>query len=244
MAQRPPSAAVLVLHGGRETGTEPPPAGLLNLPGTRMRPFARAVAERRREAGDDILFVPVVAPARGWNGARADPSDAVAALDALREEAGEELPVVLLGHSMGARAALRAAGHPLVRGVVGLAPWCPPGDPVTQLAGRDVVLVHSNRDRMTSPQATQSLTARARRAGARSCMVTVRGGDHAMIRRAAAWHRLTTALVTGLLGSGSLPGRVGEALALPPTAEATEGTLDLDLDLGPGPFQDRTDAPR
>ncbi|RPK94040.1 hypothetical protein EES46_03380 [Streptomyces sp. ADI98-10] len=135
-----------------------------------------------------------------------------------------------------------------MRGVVGLAPWCPPGDPVTQLAGRDVVLVHSDRDRMTSPRATWSHTARARRAGARTCMVTVRGGDHAMLRRAAAWHRLTTGLVTGLLGSGSLPGPVGAALALPPTAEATEGTLDLDLDLGidlgVGPFRDRTGAPR
>ncbi|MFH9292261.1 alpha/beta fold hydrolase [Streptomyces sp. NPDC017520] len=249
MAQRPPSAAVLVLHGGRESGTGPPPSGLLNLPGTRMRPFVRAVARAARAAGDDILVTRVRYVHRGWNGARADPfHDAVAALDALREEAGDELPVVLLGHSMGARAALRAAGHPLVRGVVGLAPWCPPGDPVTQLAGRDVVLVHGNRDRVTSPQASQSFTARARRAGARSCMVTVRGGDHAMIRRAAAWHRLTTALVTGLLGSGSLPGPVGEALALPPTAEPTEGTLDLDADLGPGPgpgpYQDRAGAPR
>lgn len=124
MAQRPPSAAVLVLHGGRETGTEPPPAGLLNLPGTRMRPFVRAVARAAREAGDDILVTQVRYAHRGWNGARADPfHDAVAALDALRDEAGEELPVVLLGHSMGARAALRAAGHP----------WCgassgsPPG---------------------------------------------------------------------------------------------------------------------
>ncbi|WP_282688368.1 MULTISPECIES: alpha/beta fold hydrolase [unclassified Streptomyces] len=234
MAQRPPSAAVLVLHGGRETGTEPPPPGLLNLPGTRMRPFVRAVDRAARATGGNVLVTQVRYAHRGWNGDRANPfHDAVAALDALREEAGDGLPVVLLGHSMGARAALRAAGHPLVRGVVGLAPWCPPGDPVTQLAGRDIVLVHSNRDRMTSPQATQSFTARARRAGARTCMVTVRGGDHAMIRRASAWHRLTTGLVTGLLGSGSLPGPVGEALALPPTAEATEGTLDLDLDLGP-----------
>ncbi|NEB41506.1 alpha/beta family hydrolase [Streptomyces sp. SID14515] len=249
MAQRPPSAAVLVLHGGRETGTGPPPPGPLNLPGVRMRPFVRGLVRSARSAGEDVLVRQVRYAHRGWNGVRADPfHDAVAALDVLREEVGEELPVVLLGHSMGARAALRAAGHPLVRGVVGLAPWCPPGDPVTQLAGRDVVLVHSNRDRMTSPQATQSLTARARRAGARTCMVTVRGGDHAMLRRAAAWHRLTTRLVTGLLGSGSLPEAVGGALALPATAEATEGTLDLDLDLdldlGLGPFRDRTDAPR
>lgn len=250
MAQRPPSAAVLILHGGREKGTGPPPPGPLNLPGVRMRPFVRALARAPRAAGEDVLVTQVRYAHRGWNGTRADPfHDAVAALDALAEEAGGELPVVLLGHSMGARAALRAAGHPLVRGVVGLAPWCPPGDPVTQLAGRDVLLVHSNRDRMTSPQATQSLTARARRAGARTCMVTVRGGDHAMIRRAAVWHRLTTGLVTGLLGSGSLPGPVRAALALPATAEATEGTLDLDLDLDIGPgrprsFRDRTSAPR
>jgi hypothetical protein len=79
-------------------------------------------------------------------------------------------------------------------------------------------------------------------------MVTVRGGDHAMLRRAASWHRLATGLVTGLLGSGSLPGPVGDALALPSTAEATEGTLDLDVDLDPGswpgPYPDRTGAPR
>nr|WP_237492406.1 alpha/beta fold hydrolase [Streptomyces sp. YIM 132580] len=199
-----------------------------------MRPFVHALrrATRASRAGGDgteVLVRQVRYAHRGWNGPRADAlHDALAALDALGEEAGDDVPVVLLGHSMGARAALRAAGHPLVRGVVGLAPWCPPGDPVTQLAGRDVVLVHSSRDRITSPQATQSLTARARRAGARTCMVTVRGGDHAMIRRAPAWHRLTTELVTGLLGTGSLPEPVTAALGLPRTAEPTEGTLDLD----------------
>ncbi|MFJ7326794.1 alpha/beta fold hydrolase [Streptomyces cyaneofuscatus] len=237
MDRRPPSAAVLVLHGGHENGTEPPPWGPLNLPGVRMRPFVRALRRATRarvrqdgtQDGTEVLVRQVRYAHRGWNGSRADAlRDAVAALDALGEEAGDDVPVILLGHSMGARAALLAAGHPLVRGVVGLAPWCPPGDPVTQLAGRDVVLVHSNRDRMTSPQATQSLTARARRAGARTCMITVRGGDHAMIRRAPAWHRLTTTLVTGLLGTGSLPEPVTAALGLPPTAQPAEGTLDLD----------------
>lgn len=223
--RHPPSAAVFLLHGGRETGIGAPPPGPFNLPAVRMRPFARALA---RALPGDVLVRTVRYGHRGWNGARADPlHDAVRALDELRRTAGQ-LPVVLVGHSMGGRAALQAAGHPLVRGVVGLAPWCPDGDPVGQLAGRDVVLVHSPLDRVTSAAGSAVLTARARAAGAHTCLVTVQGGDHPMLRRAPAWHRLTTALVTGLLGRAPLPGPVAEALRLPPEAPAEEGTVDLD----------------
>ncbi|MFJ8170617.1 alpha/beta hydrolase [Streptomyces sp. NPDC094473] len=236
MAGRPPSAAVLILHGGYETGMAAPAPGALNLPGLRMLPVARVVA--RAVCGDSGVRVQRVRYThRGWNGSREDPlHDALRVLDDLRREAGD-IPVVLLGHSMGARAALHAAGHPLVRSVVGLAPWCPPGDPVTQLAGRDVVLLHSTRDRVTSPLASQSLTARARRAGARTCLVTIPGSDHAMIRRAPAWHHLAGLLVTGLLGLSPVPNRVEAAFGLPPGAAASEGTLSLDgLDAGgPGP---------
>ncbi|MEU1088856.1 alpha/beta fold hydrolase [Streptomyces sp. NPDC005892] len=232
MAPQTPSAAVLVLHGGRAHGTEPPPPGLLNLPGLRMWPFirslVRATGELRGGATGPVLVRGVRYGHRGWNGERDDAfHDAVQALDELQDEAGD-LPVILLGHSMGARAALRAAGHPLVRGVVGLAPWCPPGDPVTQLSGRDVILLHSTRDRVTSPQATQSLVTRARRAGARTCLITVRDSDHAMIRRAPAWHRTTTALVTGLLGLTPVPPPVADVLRLPVSAEAPAGTIDFD----------------
>ena len=232
MPGRTPSAAVLILHGGYETGIEAPAPGALNLPGLRMLPVARVVARAVR--GDSGVRVQRVRYThRGWNGSREDPlHDAIRVLDALRREAGD-IPVVLLGHSMGARAALHAAGHPLVRAVVGLAPWCPPGDPVTQLAGRDVVLLHSTRDRVTSPLASQSLTARARRAGARTCLVTIPGSDHAMIRRAPAWHHLAGLLVSGLLGMTPVPGRVEAAFGLPPGAAASEGTLSLDgLDAG------------
>jgi dienelactone hydrolase len=233
VTQAPPSAAVLVLHGGGESGLGPPPPGLLNLPAVRMRPFARSIARAiTRHSGDahggPVLLRSVPYTHRGWNGAREDPlQDVLRALDALQAEAGE-IPVVLLGHSMGGRAALRAAGHPLVTGVVGLAPWCPPGDPVTQLADRDAVLIHGTGDRTTSARSSQSLTAQARRAGARTCLVTVSGGDHAMLRRARSWHRLTTTLVTGLLGLAPLPADVTKALALPADADAAEGTVDLD----------------
>lgn len=229
MAQAPPSAAVLILHGGGETGLGPPPRGLLNLPAVRMRPFARSLARATRATdGGPVLLRSVPYAHRGWNGAREDPlHDVTRALDTLQGEAGD-IPVVLLGHSMGGRAALRAAGHPLVTGVVGLAPWCPPGDPVGQLAGRDAVLIHGTRDRTTSPRASRSLTAQARQAGARTCLVTIQDSGHAMLRRAPSWHRLATTLVTGLLGLAPLPAEVARALALPADAEAAEGTVDLE----------------
>ncbi|WP_405714368.1 MULTISPECIES: alpha/beta hydrolase [unclassified Streptomyces] len=222
--RRVPSAAVLLLHGGAETGLAAPPPGPLNVPALRMRPFARSIAGAAGGPGG-VLVSTVRYTHRGWNGPHEDPlHDTVRALDALGREAGE-IPVVLVGHSMGARAALRAAGHPLVRGVVGLAPWCPADDPVDQLAGRDVVLLHGTRDRITSPRASQRLTARARPAGARCCLVAIRGSDHAMIRRAGQWHALTARIVAGLLGPGPLPGPVATALALPPDAPAADGTL-------------------
>ncbi|MFE7324386.1 alpha/beta fold hydrolase [Streptomyces sp. NPDC057565] len=233
--RRPPvAAAVLLLHGGRETGLGPPPPRPLNLPALRMRPFARAVIRATRDEPVDVAVRRVRYGHLGWNGSREDAlHDAVRALDGVRREFGE-VPVVLVGHSMGARAALRAAGHPLVRGVVGLAPWCPPGDPVTQLADRDIVLLHSTRDRVTSPQASRALATRARRAGARSCPVTIRAGDHAMLRRASAWHTMTAGLVRGLLGLSALPAPVDAALRLPPVAPSSDGTLDHDGLLGRG----------
>ncbi|MFD3656778.1 dienelactone hydrolase family protein [Streptomyces sp. NPDC058620] len=226
MAHHPPSAAVLLLHGGREAGAGPPPFGPLNLPAVRMRPFRRSV--RKATLPADVLVRSVRYTCRGWNGPREDPlHDAVRALDDLQREAGD-LPVVLVGHSMGARASLRAAGHPLVRAVVGLAPWCPPEDPVTQLVDRDVVLIHSTHDRVTNPRASRALADRARDAGARTCLVTVEGSDHAMLRRAALWHELTTALVTGLLGQSTLPDAVSAALRPPRDADSARGTVSID----------------
>ena len=61
---------------------------------------------------------------RGWNGGttRGPVPDARWALDQVRAAYGD-VPVVLVGHSMGARVASRVADDPNVRGVVGLAPW-------------------------------------------------------------------------------------------------------------------------
>lgn len=204
-----PRAAVLLLPGGRADGLGPP--SRWNLPAARMRPFARAIA--RATAGDDVLLAAVRYRHRGWNGSRGDTvRDVRRALAELEDLAGP-VPVVLVGHSMGGRAALHAAGHPLVRAVVGLAPWCPPGEPVAQLDGKRVVLLHGTRDRTTDPAASRDVARRARAAGAEAVWVPVSGGDHAMLRRASTWHSLTADSVAGLLESGPLPQVVREALS-------------------------------
>ncbi|MFE9931908.1 alpha/beta fold hydrolase [Streptomyces sp. NPDC005533] len=198
----PATGAVLVLHGGRADSLTPPP--LFNLPGLRMRPFARAMD--RDPVLADVLVASVRYRVRGWNGHRADPvQDARRALEELRDLAGP-LPVVLIGHSMGARAALRVADDAHVRGVVALAPWCPPGDPVGHLAGRTVMALHDETDRITSAADTWNYLGRARAAGARVRGIRMHRGRHAMLRDAGLWHRLTTACAATVLGWAPPPG--------------------------------------
>jgi dienelactone hydrolase len=108
-------------------------------------------------------------------------------------------PIALVGHSMGGRAALYAAGHQSVRAVVGLAPWLEADDPFTQLDGRDVLLAHGDRDRVTSPKRSAAYAAAAARRAASMSYVAIRGEKHAMLHRARLWHELTTGYVLAVL---------------------------------------------
>src|SRR6201999_1858253 len=115
-------AAVLVAHGGRSQSTAPvtpyQPAVL------RMIPVAAAI--RRALPGNATVVNRPLYRLRGWNGDLTSPvADLTQALDQLGERFGP-IPVVLVGHSMGARAAMRVAGHPRVNAIAGLAPWLPP----------------------------------------------------------------------------------------------------------------------
>ncbi|WP_051966823.1 alpha/beta fold hydrolase [Kitasatospora mediocidica] len=217
-----PRAVVLVLHGGQVESTAP--ARAWHLAVVRMHGFVRSVA--RETAGNEVAVGLLRYRYRGWNGDRAHAAaDVRAALDAVAAAHGP-VPVVLVGHSMGGRAALRAAGHPSVTGVVALAPWCPPEDPCEQLAGRRLVALHGDRDRVTDPAQTRSLAARARAAGASVAAIEVTGASHGMLQRSADWHRAAARLAAALLDLRELPEPVARAMAL---GGADPGGLRLPL---------------
>ncbi|MFE0602304.1 alpha/beta hydrolase [Streptomyces sp. NPDC058892] len=195
-------AAVLLLHGGRADALRPPP--LLNLPALRMRPFATAVTRATAHAG--VFVAHVRYRHRGWNGHHAHPvADVRRALEELRAVAGP-VPVVLVGHSMGGRAALRAADDPQVEGVVALAPWCPPAEPAAHLRARTVVALHDEHDRVTRAADTWAYLERARKAEARVRGIRMPRGGHAMIGNAGLWHRITAEATAALLGLAPFPG--------------------------------------
>jgi dienelactone hydrolase len=202
-ATRKTRGIVLVAHGGQEHSTAPVSASQLAV--LRMIPIASAI---RNATGSDAIEVrrPLF-KVRGWNGTQASPvADLTAVLDeiALRSPG---VPVVLVGHSMGARAAVRAAGHPSVIAVAGLAPWLPSGEPTGQLAGRRLLLAHGTADRITRPADTWAYAERAR-AVSDLTVIEIRGGDHPMIRRALLWHAIAAEFTRASFG---LPAGGGEA---------------------------------
>jgi len=202
-----PTAIVLVLHGGREIGYGSVPAHRLTY--IRMRPFAHAVHARSRDVAVALLRYRY----RGWNGSDADPvRDTEWAIEQLLRTSGA-VPVVLVGHSMGGRAALRAAGHPLVSAVAGLAPWLPPGEPTDQLVGRDVLLLHGTADLTTRPKSTAAMARAIAPIARRVACVEVRRSGHAMLQRAALWHELTAAFVDNVIHGSPLPDQLVEAFA-------------------------------
>jgi len=203
-----PRAAVVIAHGGKSRSTARD--SNLRSPALRMLPFLLDLARNGRRLGlaSSQLRYRLV----GYN--EGDPvADMEWALDRVAER--YDVPVCLLGHSMGARAALRAAGHPSVVSVVALAPWCPPSEPVAQLEGRTVVIAHGERDRITDPARSLEFARQAQPVAARLARFELRGTGHTMLQRLPAWQSLARRLALGTLGLHPLEGHLAAAFALP-----------------------------
>jgi dienelactone hydrolase len=189
---------VLVLHGGREHSKQPTRASQLAY--RRMVPIARSI---RRAVGAGVAVWLVRNRVRGWNEPDRDALlDAESALRAVWQR-HPEAAIVLVGHSMGGRAALLAAGAPGVVGVCALAPWLEPGDPVDQLAGRAVMVAHGDRDTRTDPARSEDYARRVRGVTPDVCRFVVRDAGHAMLRRAGDWTGLVRAFVAGTIGAAA-----------------------------------------
>ncbi|WP_460713085.1 alpha/beta hydrolase [Nocardioides dilutus] len=190
-----PRAVILLLHGGKERSTEP--VDRRSTSWLRMAALQRAVAPAARQAGASTWLLRY--RVRGWNGG-APVDDARWALGEVRRELGD-VPVALLGHSMGGRTAVNVAGDPAVRGVVALAPWFPAGEPVDGLVGRSLRAAHGRRDRITSYRATAAYVERAGAAGADATLEDMGRAGHYLLTRVGRWNEFATReslrLVTG-----------------------------------------------
>lgn len=204
----PLKGIVVVAHGGQEVSTKPTTA--VQPAVLRMVPIARAIGNALSDA--EIRVLRPRFTVRGWNEDAASPvGDLVAVLDGIRARYGSTVPVTLVGHSMGARAALRAAGHPSVRAVAALAPWVPPGEPVAQLSGRRVLLAHGDRDKITRPRDTWAFAERAREV-TRVTAIEVSADGHAMLRRAGLWHALAAEFARASFGVAAGEERLAAAV--------------------------------
>jgi dienelactone hydrolase len=191
-----PAAVVIVLHGGKErSGT---PVTDRSLSWQRAAALGRTLG---RHLHDDAVGVRLLRYRTvGWNGDGADRvADARWALDQVAAEAGD-VPVALVGHSMGGRTACHVADHPLVRGVVALAPWLPPGEPVDALAGKELHAAHGRRDRITRAKDTRVYVERADEVAAATSYTDMGDRGHYLLAGIHAWNGFALDRVRRLLG--------------------------------------------
>ncbi|WP_258069946.1 alpha/beta hydrolase [Arthrobacter sp. SX1312] len=192
-ASSPVRGVALVLHGGRADSYDAvQPTHLSPL---RMRPFAARLAAAG--GGEGLAVWTLRNRVRGWNGEdRSALRDARWALGRITAE-HPDVPVYLLGHSMGGLTALSVAGHPQVRAVAALAPWLAPSSPVEPVRGRSLLIMHGDTDRWTSPTASLAFARRAQPVAADVRYVRMLGAGHFMFRTVPVWHGMSTSFLLG-----------------------------------------------
>ncbi len=182
--ESPPRAVVLMLHGGTQV-SEAPVEGR-SASWRRSAAMQRAITPRAHEHGVATWLLRY--RVRGWNRVGASVPDARWALEEVRRAHGD-VPVVLLGHSMGARTAVHVADDPAVVGVVGLAPWWSlQDDPVHTLSGTHLRAAHGRSDRITSARQTRAYVAGAGEVASTASFTDMGRVGHYLLRRIPAWN--------------------------------------------------------
>lgn len=182
-------------------------------------PLARTLARAGQE--DGLAAHVVRYSRRGWNATDAQlAADARWAVDEVVRRYGD-VPVCLVGHGMGGRAALRAGGHAAVGSVLAMAPWLPEDardepEPVKHLLGRHVLLVHGTNDARTDPELSFRLAERAKKANRDTCRFEVHSDGHGLRQHRAEVAALATDFVRGSLFGRAYARPVADALAAPP----------------------------
>ncbi|MFE1922602.1 alpha/beta hydrolase [Streptomyces asoensis] len=211
------SGVVLLLPGGEEVSSRRPSAVWTD---GSVRGLERRLARAGREEG--LALHTVRYRYRGWNGSEAHlAADAVWAADEAVRRYGD-VPVCLAGVDMGARAALRAAGHEAVNSVLAIAPWLPEEDmaaapePVKQLAGRRVLIVHGTKDERCDPELSFRLASRAKKANRDVCRFEVHSDGHGLHQYRSEVLALAEDFVMGALYGRAISRPLEDALAAPP----------------------------
>ena len=192
-----PRGVVLVLHGGasRRDNVTVSPAQLSVL---RMIPIARRIAHDGRA---ELAVFRLLNSRRGWETKHTPVHDVRWALGQIPEILGQTLPVCLVGHSLGGRAALLAAGDASVTAAVALAPWVLPSDDPRGVEGKPLLIVHGSEDRVASPARAAGLAARLQQR-TQVRFVLVDGAGHTMLRHHREFARRAAEFATATLLQG------------------------------------------
>ena len=171
----------------------------------------------------DLRFAELRYRVKSWKRLDLCVEDALAAIEASGAER-----VLLMGFSMGGAVAVRAAAHPAVAGVLGLAPWLPDQLDLAPLRGRRLDVLHGALDRWlpgipgVSPSSSRRGYERARRLGVDGSYTVIPRAVHGIalrspwgalvtLPRAGRWAELAAAEVgrfrAGALDDGSGPTR-------------------------------------
>lgn len=210
-----PEGVVIVLHGGAarrgEMMVSPTQLSVL-----RMIPVARRIARTGRGR---LAVYRLLNSYRGWDTRHTPVHDAAWAVDQVRQRYGD-VPVSLVGHSLGGRASILASRLPAVRSVVALAAFVYASDADgLGLQHRRILFVHGLRDRIAPARRAQALAERLARHN-QVGFIAVRNGKHAML----AGHRTFERAAADFVGAtllGTTPGS--------PVAEALRGSAVVEV---------------